>query len=217
MKKVAAIYTTFTLVEPLRKLFRLLLPKVELYNIVDDSLIVEIMDKGKVTPNISKRLITYYQSGVAAGADIILNTCSSVSEVVDKARKKIKVPVLKMDRPMAEVAVNSSERIGVLATVETTLKPTVGLIRSIAKEQQKKVTVIEGLAKWAFESLEEGDKEEHDAILMKTARQLAKKVEILVLAQGAMAHMERTIAETIKKPVLSSPRLGVLAIKKYLK
>jgi aspartate/glutamate racemase len=161
--------------------------------------------------------MAYYQCGVTAGADIILNTCSSVSEVVDKAKKKIKVPILKIDQPMAEVAVNSSARIGVLGTIDTTMKPTVGLIKSIAKEQQKKVTVVEGLARWAFESLEEGNKEEHDAILMKTARQVARKVEILVLAQGSMARMERTIAQAVKKPVLSSPRLGVLAIKKYMK
>lgn len=219
MKKVAAIYTTFALVDPLKKLFRLLVPDVELINLVDDSLLTEIMARGKVTAGVSKRLNAYYQAVQAAGADLILNTCSSVGEVADKARKKkkIRVPVLRMDRHMAEVAINSAASIGVLATVSTTLTPTVRLLKGIAAQQNKLVTVEKGLARGAFEALVAGKTAEHDRLLLKKARQLAKKTEVLVLAQGSMAHMERTIAQAVKKPVLSSPRLGVLAVKRYFK
>jgi hypothetical protein len=41
-------------------------------------------------------------------------------------------------------------------------------------------------------------------------------VEAFVLAQGSMARMEGQVAQATGKPVFSSPRLGVLAVKAAL-
>lgn len=162
------------------------------------------------------RLFAYYQAGFDAGADAVLNTSSSVGEVVDLARPLFDLPILKIDRPMAEMAVRTAKSIGVLATLPTTLAPTVRLIRSEAEKAGKEVQIVEGLAAGAFEALMAGHAERHDILLRETAQRTAEKVDLIVLAQGSMAHMERPLADLTGRTVLSSPRLGVLAVKKLL-
>ncbi|MBZ0298207.1 MAG: aspartate/glutamate racemase family protein [Anaerolineae bacterium] len=207
MPTVVAIYTGQGLAEPLQKVFKELIPDCRLVNIIDDSLIAD------VTPAVSRRLVQYYQTGAEIGADVILNTCSSVSEVVDVAQKLFDVPIIKIDELMAQEAVSNYQTIGVIATLPTTLAPTVRLIQSQAARLGKQVTVVDGLAEGAYLALVSGKPEEHDQRILDVARKLAQEVDVLVLAQGSMARMEQALHEATGKPVLSSPSRGVKAVK----
>lgn len=216
MATVGAIYTAFALVDPIKELCRELIPGCRLINIVDDSLIQEVIRHGCPTSSVIRRLFAYYQAAVDAGADVVLNTCSSVGEVVDLAQPLLDKPILKIDQPMAETAVKTARNIGVLATLYTTLAPTVRLIKKEAEKIGREVAIVEGVAAGAFEALMSGDVMTHDHILRETAQQIAAEVELIVLAQGSMARMERALAELTGKTVLSSPRLGVLGVKNLL-
>jgi len=217
VKTVAAIYTAQALVEPMTGLFKEILPDCKLVNIVDNHLIADVIASGKVTKGVTKRMLYYYQAGAATGADIILNTCSSVGEVVNLARKFIDTPIVKIDEPMVAAAINKGNKIGVLATLPTTLEPTVKLISGTAAEMNKEVDIIRGLAEGGFQALMEGDTEQHDQIILDTANKIANSADVLVLAQGSMARMEKLLQDEIGKPVFSSPRLAVLHIKDLLK
>ena len=109
------------------------------------------------------------------------------------------------------------DRVGVIATLPTTLGPTVRLVQRKADEIGKKVAVVEGLAKGAFEALMSGKAEEHDALILQTAKDIASQVDVIVLAQGSMAKMQEKLAQATGKPVLSSPRLGVQEVRDILK
>ncbi|ASA25788.1 aspartate/glutamate racemase family protein [Paenibacillus donghaensis] len=216
MDTVVAVYTGQGLAEPLKKQFDELLPGVRLVNIMDDSLIAEVVREGAVTPGVKRRLMQYYQNGVDLGASIILNTCSSVGEVASDARPFLSIPLVKIDESMAVEAVESYSSIGVLATLPTTLRPTMRLLLQQAELRGKPVRLIEGLAAGAYDALVSGRPDEHDRILMETAIRVAEQAEVLVLAQGSMARMEAQIAERTRKPVLSSPRRSVMEIKRLL-
>ena len=57
----------------------------------------------------------------------MLNLCSSVGEVADSAQdvaKYIGVPIVRVDEEMCREAVRKGQRIGVMATLPTTLEPT---------------------------------------------------------------------------------------------
>jgi aspartate/glutamate racemase len=216
MKTVVAVYTGQGLADPLKAVFKELLPDVRLVNIIDDSLIGDVVKAGHVPTGVARRLVQYFHHGEEMGADVILNTCSSVGEVADDARRLIGVPIVKIDESMATKAALSYERIGVLATLPSTLEPTMRLIRKQADLAGKQVTLVNGLADGAFDALVGGRPEEHDSILLETAKRIAAEADVLVLAQGSMARMERTLAEVTGKPVLSSPRMGVEAVKAIL-
>jgi hypothetical protein len=123
------------------------------------------------------------------------------------------ITVFRIDGPMAEKAVREGKKIGVIATLPTTLEPTVALLRDKAAAAGVEIEIVEGLAKGAFGA----DKATHDGLIEQGAVKLADKVDVIVLAQGSMAAMEQKLIEMTGKTVLSSPLLGVLGVKEYLK
>jgi aspartate/glutamate racemase len=216
MKTVVAVHTAMAMVEPVKKLFAANLPEVRLINIVDDSLIQDVIREGKVPESVRNRLFHYYESAVQAGADVIFNTCSSVGDIAIEARQKLPVPLVKIDDAMARTAVREYSRIGVMATLPTTLDPTRRLIERFAGEMSKKIEIVEGLAAGAFQSLIDGDAEKHDRLVLMTAVDLSDRVEVYVLAQGSMARVQDEIVEKTGKPVLTSPLLGTLEVKSLI-
>lgn len=216
MKTVVAVHTASPMVEPTKALFAEYLPETRLINIVDDSLIQDVIQAGEVPAAVAKRLVSYFFAGVDAGADLIFNTCSSVGEIADLARPLLSIPLVKIDDDMATEAINTADSIGVLATLPTTLGPTVRLVRNKAARMNKSVTVVEGLAEGAFQAMMSGDAAKHDQLIRDTAKRVAAQADALVLAQGSMAKMETPLADETGKPVLSSPRRGVLAVKAAL-
>lgn len=216
MRTVAAIYTGQGLADPLKAVFAEVLPGVRLVNIIDDSLIGDVVRAGRIPPGVARRLFQYYRNAEELGADVILNTCSSVGEVVDGVRSMIGVPIVKIDDAMAAKAAVEYGRVGVLATLPSTLEPTMRLIRRKAEEAGRSVELVNGLAEGAFDALVSGKPEEHDRILLETSRSVADRVDVLVLAQGSMARMEAALRNATGKPVLSSPRMGVEQVKAVL-
>ena len=80
----------------------------------------------------------------------------------------------------------------------------------------KTVEVVEGLAEGAFAAVINGDTARHDSLILDAARCVSDCVDVLVLAQGSMARMEKTLADETGKPVLSSPLSGALEVKDRL-
>ena len=156
------------------------------------------------------------KEALEAGADLIFNTCSSVGDVALEAQKELDIPLVKIDDAMAREAVAKGSVIGVLATLSTTLDPTIRLLMHFAREAGKEVQVKRGLAEGAFQAVISGDRKTHDDLILKAAMKLAPGVDLFVLAQGSMARMEKQLAESTGKSVLSSPEKGVLHVKQVL-
>lgn len=213
---VLAIYTGAALVNPLKVVAAEVIPKIRLINLLDDSLIADVIKVGEMTPAILERIHSYCRIGVEMGVDLILETCSSVGVSVDYLQPFFDIPVLRIDRPMIEKAVSEFLHIGVMATLPTTLEPTMNLVKKVAGEKGKQVSIVNGLAEGAFQALTKGDTETHDAMIIEKAVGLVKSCDVIVLAQGSMARMEQPLKERTGIPVLSSIRLGLEALKKYL-
>ncbi len=216
MKTVVAIYTAPNLMEPTKAMFAEMLPGQRLINVMDDSLIKDVIVAGCVTEGVKRRLFAYCRAAEDMGADAILCTCSSVGDLVELIQPFVKLPILKIDEPMARQAVEMGTSIAVLATLPTTLEPTIRLVRSVAAKLNKSITIVDGLAKGAFQALSEGKPEVHDEILMQAALAVAEKADVILLAQGSMARMQEAIAKATGKPVLASLRSGLAGVKTFL-
>ena len=216
MKKVVCVHTAMALVGPLTDLFRQHFPEVQVEHIAESSLIKEVIAHNAVTPAVRRRLLDYYNAAADSGADIVFNTCSSVGDIADMANGICRIPVFRIDKPMAEKAVKEAKRIGVISTLPTTLDPTCRLLQNCAREAGKDITLVEGLADGAFAAGQSGDSETHDRLIAEAAQRIADKVDLFVLAQGSMARMEERLAQLTQKPVISSPLTGILGLKKHL-
>ena len=216
MKRVFCVHTAMALVGPLTEIFKEYLPEVKLNHIADDSLIQEVIANNAVTPAVRRRLLSYYNAAADGGADVVFNTCSSVGDIADYGNGFARIPVFRIDQPMAAEAVAKAERIGVISTLPTTLDPTCRLLQNEAKKAGREVALVEGLADGAFAAGQSGDGETHDRLIAEAAVKIADQVDLFVLAQGSMARMEQRLSEMTGKPVLSSPVLGVKGLRKFL-
>ena len=216
--KVALVYTSTTpeLIDMVEQEVRANIGKdAEIISLQDPSILAQVRDAGYVTPAPAARLIGMYMDAIQQGADAVLNVCSSVGEVADSvqtAAAYIGVPIVRIDEDMCREAVRLGSRIGVLATLGTTLEPTKGTINRVARSMGRHVTLVDGLIDGAFGL----DQAQFRRLLLEAAGKIIDQVDVIVLAQGSMAYVEKDITAAYGKPTLSSPRFGAVALKKAL-
>lgn len=209
-KTLALIHTSATLVPIFQQLCKTHLPNVDTFNIVDDSLVAAIRRQGSLTADIARRVGAYITSAEAGGADLVLVTCSSIGPAVEASAPFAAVPVLRVDEPMADQAVRSGKRIGVIATLSTTLEPTSDLVLRRAAAAGVEIELVSRLCTGAFEALMAGDAATHDTIVAAALRELAGEVDVILLAQASMARVVDGLPEADRKvPILASPPLAI--------
>jgi Asp/Glu/hydantoin racemase len=209
-KRLGLVHTSAALIPVFARLCEAKLPGVEVFNIVDDSLVPGIMAAGRLTSAISQRVAKYLKTAEEAGAQHILVTCSSIGPAVEAAAPSIGVPVLRVDQPMADEAVNAGQRIGIVATLRTTLNPTADLLQRRARHAGKQIQLTSWLCDGAFDALVGGDVARHDATVAAALKELSQQVDVVVLAQASMARVVDTrTASDSRVPILTSPALAV--------
>lgn len=216
MKRIAAIYTGAALLAPLSKILKDQLADYKVINILDDALIGEVNEAGYITTDVKRRLLSYYQAAANSGVDLILSTCSSIGEVADAAQPFVSIPIVRIDDAMALEAVKKFDRIGIIATLPSTLDPTARLLSKWAAKLNRTISIEKGLSTGAFSALNAGDEKLHDELILETGKELVEKCDAIVLAQGTMARMEKKLEIALSIPVLSSPLRGIAMVRSIL-
>src|SRR3954452_4097617 len=130
---IGFVHTVLSLPPTFASLAEELVPDAEVFHIVDETLLGVTRKAGELTPTTRRRVLGYVESAAGAGADFVVVTCSSIGLAVDGSRSFVTVPVLRIDVPMADEAVGIGKRIGVVATLSTTLEPTAELVKRRAR------------------------------------------------------------------------------------
>ncbi len=187
------------------------MPDVRLLHFVDESTIKNTIAAGHLQKATMRQVIRLVGSSFDAGCDVALVTCSSIGKAVEMAAELYDQPVLRVDRAMAEKAVATGNRIGVVATLSTTLDPTADLVRRVAAEQGKDIEIVEHLCEGAFDAVMAGDGATHDRIVSEGLTEGMRGVDAIVLAQASMARVVAALPDgAVAAPVYSSPELGML-------
>ena len=214
---VAYIHTSHVLIPLFTELSRREMPEAEVFHMVDESLIKNTIRQQKLTTTTIRRVIGMVGSAREGGADAVAVTCSSIGPAVSLAQRLFDFPVIRVDDAMAELAVRSARRIGVAATLRTTLEPTVALLREKAAAARREVEVLDSLCEGAFEAVLAGDTATHDRILGDFLGHLVKQVDVVVLAQASMARVVANLPpDPARVPILSSPELAVRSLRSAL-
>lgn len=215
MTTLAMLHTGPVVIGPLNELAKTILPEIRVINFLDDSVVAEIEAVGHINSAVRNRLDFLGQSAREAGADAVLITCSSISELADPVSKRCGLPVYKIDEAMAESSVRTGERIGVVATLPTTMEPTCVQIERKARDMGKRIEIHRELCREAFDHLSRGDAKSHDTIVLQAVERLAGQNDVVVLAQASMARF-RDQLEAFAVPVLTSPQLGLHKVREQL-
>jgi Asp/Glu/hydantoin racemase len=210
--RVFLLHTVAGLVEPFTRLVAGAVPGAVPTHLVDESLLAETIAHGML-PRTRLRVVEHAAYAERCGADAVLVTCSSIGEAAEAARPFTGIPVYRVDAPMAAEAVRAAGaggRIGVLATVGSTLEPTRRLIERYAAGRGAAVRIVDSVCDGAFPALRAGDAAGHDRLVGAAARRLAADVDVLVLAQASMSRIVAALpAGEVPVPVLTSPESGV--------
>jgi|SRR5579884_1062711 len=175
-------------------------------HLVDEALLAATRRDG-LTKSTARHLFAYAVATQESGADAILVTCSSIGPAVDAIAPLIDVPVVRVDEAMAAQAVAIGGRVGVLATLESTMRPTGELVVREARASGRPVEVEMRLCAGAFDAARAGDRERHDRLVEAELRALLPVVDVVLLAQASMARALAGIAaDELRVPVLTSPR-----------
>ena len=207
---ICYLHTSHVLIPLFTELSKRELPGVEQFHMVDESLIKNTIRAQKLTKTTTRRVLAMVDSAREGGADAVVVTCSSIGQAASMARRLFDFPVIRVDEAMAEEAVRAGRRIGVAATLRTTLEPTVALLREKARAADRDVDVVESLCEGAFEAVLSGDVATHDRILTDSLTKLTSAVDVVVLAQASMARVvEKLPPDPRRLPIFSSPELAV--------
>lgn len=214
--RVGVVHTFLYSVEDIKAQFKRYLPGVEMINIIDDSLLEEALANRGLTPGIISRMADYYQNLQELGCACALNQCSSVGESADIAAKIVRMPIVKIDGPMAKKAAEIGGKVAVIATAISTVEPSSRLVERYAKEAGKDVRVDRCYVEGAYDFLlKTGDKQKHNEMVIAKVKEAAKDHNVIVMAQGSMYHLIPLIGN-VGVPVLTSLETGVGQIRGVL-
>jgi Asp/Glu/hydantoin racemase len=213
IRQIGLLHTVGFLADMFRNLFLETIPDVKSFHIVDEGILKQLMENDGLTPAIVRRVAIQASLVMESGADLILFTCSSTSPAVDTVRNQIDIPIMKIDDPLADKAIELGEKIGVITTAKTTLKPSIDLISFRAAEKGKPVEIVSTLEAEAFQARLSGNVGEHDRIVKGAIDKLSAQCDVIVLAQASMAHLVDQTQDSCDIPILASPKLCMSALK----
>lgn len=177
---------------------------------LDESLLKNTLKAGRLEKTTTKRVAIMTELAGEAGADAVLVTCSSIGAAVDVAREIVDFPVIRVDEAMADNAVAHGGRIGVAATLATTLDPTMAVLQARAKLAGVERSIDPQLCEGAFEAASAGDGATHDRLVQQGLLELAGRVDLIVLAQASMARIVDNLPSgSVTIPILSSPASAI--------
>lgn len=162
-------------------------PDIEVYNIMDDSLLVDTRKYNGMTPSIASRMLNYAKAAEASGADGVIVTCTSVNHATKMIRPLMNIPMINIEEPVAEMAAMSGKRIGVMGTIPTSPGAISWEIEEKAAQLGKEIEIVPVVVDGAFDVLCAGDRAKHDEMVCEALYKLSKEVDCIAFAQISMS------------------------------
>ena len=209
----AAVFTANTVAPYCQEI----IPEVEIMHLGDDTVQRDNLKAPVGTiPKVNFfKFATYCHFLEEAGVDLIMLGCSTFNQAAEYARPMINTPILNIDRPMMDLAVQQGRRVGLLGTLPSTMPSSERLLRQAAAEAGKEVDVMPVLCAEAFKILRAGDPKKHNEILLEAVDRLSREVDAIVMAQVSMSVLEKELTNT-RVPVYNSGRTGFTRAREML-
>lgn len=207
--KIGVIHATVNAVSPLMEAFGKAAPDVRVLNFVNENLLAMANEKGMVDDIALRAFARTAFEAADAGVDGIIVACSVYCKFVPLIQNFISVPVIAIDRPMIERALNCGNKIGVVATTALAAPAARKQLEQGALEMGKTIIVEEAVVTEAMTALRKGNLELHNKIIADACRNLdGKGCDCIILCQITMACAADAV-DGINARILTSPEEGV--------
>lgn len=216
-KKLGIIHAALITTRAIQPYLDEIVPEVEVVHYVDDT--IQNTNFACEPGTIPRRNYAKFVQGALSqqdyGVDLILLACSTFNRAVEHARPMVDTPLLQIDRPMMDMAVRDGRRVGLIATVPTTVPASQRLLQLAADEAGRPVEIRTRLLGEAFQVLKAGNTARHNEMLIEAIDALSLEVDAIVLAQISMSALEPSLGRT-RVPVYNSGRTGVTRVRELL-
>ena len=174
---------------------------------VDETLLADVRRTGP-DGDLRNRIRTRLHA--LRGVDVIVCTCSTIGGEAEQIAAELGVAFVRIDRPMAELAVAEGGRVGIAAALESTIAPTRALLLEAAASAGVEVDTVAIDCRAAWPSFEGGATTEYLAAVVNAIRESASRepFRAVVLAQASMADAAPLLAGE-PYSVFSSPQPAV--------
>lgn len=207
-KTLALVHTMPSNIATFNQLLNDLDPDVPVKHYVHEALLHDARAHG-LTDEVVVRIDRAMRDAADDETAVVLCTCSTIGGAAEQSIANGQ-RVMRVDRAMAERAVEIGTRIIVAAALASTLAPTTALIEDVAAKVGRKVTILPLLCEDAWPYFEAGDLEGYVKSVAATLHNTTLEGDVIVLAQASMA-AAATYCDDLTTPILSSPRLGLEA------
>ncbi len=216
-KTLGIIHASIITAKAVQKYIDTIIPEVKIMHVVDDTIQRDNIAAGvgKIPKVNYYKFAQYAHNLEEAKVDLILLACSTFNFAAELARPMINTPIAQIDRPMMELAVRHGKRIGLLATLSTTVPSSERLLSIAAGEAGKEIEVHTVLCSEAFKEYEKGNIDKHNEILLQEINKLANEVDSIVMAQLSMSALAPFVKE-VKVPVYNSGDTGFKRIREMM-
>ena len=212
--RVTMIHAIAESIPPVRLAFDEEFPEAEVINVLDESLLVDFDDQ--LTPDLRRRItniIGYCQDNKA---DAIGLACSVYAPVVESAKDLVHVPLVSSYGPVMADAVTTGPRIGLIASVASTMQDSKYYLHLAADEAGVEIEPQLCLAEDLITVMRAEGQSGLERRLEEEVLKIASKVDVVLLTQfsfaAALAHLEKVSPI----PVLSAPHSSARTLKKLL-
>jgi aspartate/glutamate racemase len=216
-KTVGIIHAALISTKGVQPFIQEIIPEVTVVHVVDDTIQNSnfACQPGVIPKENFFKFANYAHNLELAGVDLIMLACSTFNRAVEVARPMINTPMLQIDRTMMDLAVMNGRKIGLLATVPTTVPASERLLKLAAEEAGKEIEITIVLCTKAFEEIKKGNVDLHNELLLKEIEQLSETVDAIVMAQVSMSALEPLLTNS-KVPVYNSGRTGFNKVREIL-
>ena len=217
-KILGIIHASSITIDAVKPYIEKFIPEVDIMHICDDTIQRDNIAAGVgVIPKVNYYKFAQYAHNLEeAGVDVIMLACSTFNFAAELGRPMINTPIAQIDRPMMELAVKTGKKIGLLATLSTTVPSSERLLKIAADEAGKEIEIKTVLCSEAFEEYLKGNFEKHNEILLKAIDDLSDEVDCIAMAQLSMSKLAPYLTDT-KVPVYNSGDTGFERVLEMLK
>lgn len=207
---IAFLHTARVHVATFDALLQAQAPGLKAHHRVDEALLADAQRLGTADPGLQARVHAAMRAAAAGGARQVVCTCSTLGALAEGMATGGTFAAARIDRAMADRAVQQGPRVLVVVALASTLAPTQTLLADSAARLQRPLTLLPLPVDGAWAHFECGHRDAYRAAIAGAVRAHAATADVVVLAQASMA----AAAESLKDlpiDVLSSPALGVAA------
>ena len=131
--KIYLVHAAAVSIPPVVASFHENWPEAKVVNLLEDALMTDLAEDGKLTDAMIERFVHIGQYCVKASADAVLFCCSAFGLAIEECGRQISIPVLKPNEAMYEQLVASSGTVNLLATFQPSLPSMLAEIAEIGR------------------------------------------------------------------------------------